>query len=151
AWQVLSVAVSPGGRTLLAGGGNGSAQFWDLVKRTAPFPVLRHPDAVAASGFSRDGRLAYTASWDRVYLWDAATGEPVGAPLPPEAEAAGTALSPDGRWVLPRSRDAPVRVWQTGPGRPAGRRLIHRGWVTAVAFRPTAGSSFLTGTGGSEA
>ena len=43
-----------------------------------------------------------------------------------------------------------MRVWSTVPARPTGRRLKHKGWVTAVAFHPATGDSFLTGIGGSE-
>ena len=58
---------------------------------------MRHPDAVSSVGFSPDGRYASTVSWDRVYLWDAATGEPLGAPLPHPKEVAGAAFGPAGR------------------------------------------------------
>src|SRR5262249_31254595 len=147
-WQVRAVAFSPDGRTLLAGGGEGSAQFWDVNRRVARFPTLRHPHAVGAVGFSPDGRFAFTASWDRVYLWDAGTGEPLGAPLPHEKEVATAAFAPDGRTLLTPTRAATVRLWPTLPSRPGGRRLVHNGWVTSVAFRGPDDGTFLTGVGG---
>jgi WD40 repeat protein/predicted Ser/Thr protein kinase len=148
--EVRAVAISPNGRTILAGGSDGLAQFWDVVKGTSPGAPMRHPDAVGPVGFSPDGRFALTVSRDQVYLWDAGTGEPLGIPLPHPKEVLSASFGPDGRAVLTRSRDHTVRVWQTDPVRPGGRRLQHHGWVTAVAFRPPAGASFLTGLGARE-
>jgi WD40 repeat protein len=111
---------------------------------------MRHPDAVSAVQFSPDGRWASTLSWDRVYLWDPATGEPLGAPLPHPNEVAGAAFEPAGHLILTRGRDFKVRIWATNAARPGGERLVHNGWVTAVAFRPPHGDSFLTAVGGSD-
>ncbi len=145
--EVRAVAFSPNGRTILAGGNDGFAQFWDVVNGTSLGAPMRHPDAVGPVGFSSDGRFALTVSRDQVHLWDAATGEPepLGAPLPHQKEVLGASFGPDGRAVLTHSRDSTVRIWQRATARPGGRRLAHYGWVTAVAFRPPAGESFLTG------
>src|SRR5262249_40108686 len=125
-------------------------RFWDVVKGTSPGAPMRHPDAVGPVGFSPDGRFALTVSRDQVRLWDAATGEPLGAPLPHQKEVLGASFGPDGRAVLTRSRDTTIRGWRTATARPGGRRLAHNGWVTALAFRPPAGESFLAGIGARE-
>jgi WD40 repeat protein len=148
--EVRAVAISPNGRTILAGGIDGLAQFWDVIKGTSPGAPMRHPAAVGPVGFSPDGRFALTVSRDQVYLWDAVTGEPLGAPLPHQQEVLSASFEPDGRAVLTRSRDHTVRVWQTAPAQPGGRRLVHNGWVTAAAFRPQTGTSLLTGLGARE-
>jgi WD40 repeat protein len=148
--EVRSVAFSPNGRTILAGGNDGFAQFWDVVKGTSPGAPMRHPDAVGPVGFSPDGRFALTVSRDQVRLWDAVTGDSLGAPLPHPKEVLGASFGPDGRAVLTRGRDSTVRIWQTATARPGGRRLEHNGWVTAVAFSPRTGESFLTGLGARE-
>jgi WD40 repeat protein/predicted Ser/Thr protein kinase len=148
--EVRSVAFSPNGRTILAGGNDGVAQFWDVDKGTSIGAPMRHPDAVGPVGFSPDGRFALTVSRDQVRLWDARTGDPLGAPLPHPKEVLGASFGPDGRAVLTRSRDSTVRIWQTATARPDGRRLEHNGWVTAVALRPGAGETLLTGIGARE-
>jgi WD40 repeat protein len=142
---VRSVAFSPNGRTILTGCGDGSAQFWDAVKGTAVGEPMRQRDAVGPVEFSLDGRLALTVSWDQVRIWDATTGEPIGAPLPHQMEVLTASFAPDGRSVLTRSRDNHVRIWQTAAAQSAVRRLAHPGWVTAIAFRPPAWESLLTG------
>jgi WD40 repeat protein/predicted Ser/Thr protein kinase len=148
--EVRAVAFSPDGRTILAGGLDGLAQFWDVAKGTQSGAPMRHPDAVGPVGFSPDGRFALTVSRDQVRLWDAATGDMLGAPLPHQKEVLSASFKPDGSAVLTRSRDHTIRIWQTSPARADGRRLQHNGWVTAVAFRPPAGESFLTGLGARE-
>ena len=148
--QIRAVAFSPNGRTILAGGSDGTAQFWDVERAIPLHALMRHPDAVSAVGFSPDGRCASTVSWDRVYLWDAATGEPLGAPVPHPKEVVSAAFEPAGRSILTRGRDFTVRIWETTAARPGGARLVHNGWVTAVAFRPPRGDSFLTAVGGSD-
>jgi WD40 repeat protein len=147
---VRAVAFSADGRTILAGGNDGFAQFWDIARGTARGLPLRHPDAVGPVGFSPDGRFALTVSRDQVRLWDAATGESLGAPLPHQKEVLGASFAPDGSRVLTRSRDSTLRIWQTDMAHSDGRRLQHNGWVTAVAYRPSAGGSFLTGLGARE-
>ncbi len=148
--QIRAVAFSPNGRTILAGGNDGTAQFWDVDRGLPLHALMRHPDAVSSVGFSPDGRYACTVSWDRVYLWDAATGEPLGTPVPHQNEVVVATFGPAGRSLLTRSRDFTVRIWQTTPARPGSERFVHNGWVTAVAFRPPRGESFLTAVGGSD-
>jgi WD40 repeat protein/predicted Ser/Thr protein kinase len=148
--QIRSLAFSPSGRTILVGGSDGTSQFWDIQRGVPLYAPVRHPDAVAAVGFSADGRHACSVSWDLVWLWDAATGEALGSPAPHPKEVVTAAFAPDGQALLTRGRDFNVRIWQTPPARPTGTRLAHNGWVTAVAFRPPGGESFLTAVGGSD-
>ena len=145
------MAFSPNGRTILAEGATGppssgtSTGGFRFTRRCA------HPDAVSSVGFSPDGRYASTVSWDRVYLWDAATGEPLGAPAPHPKEVVVASFGPAGRSILTRSRDFTVRTWQTTPAPTRQRasrsqRLGDRRWRSARR----GGESFLTAVGGSD-
>jgi WD40 repeat protein len=146
---VRSVAFSPNGRVILAGCNDGSAQFWDVVKGSALGAPMRHADPVGPVAFSPDGTLALTVSRDLVHLWDAAASEPepIGSPLPHQKEVLSACFGAEGKTVLTRGRDSTVRIWQTATARPAGRVLEHNGWVTALAFHPVGGDSFLAGLG----
>src|SRR5262249_61189473 len=77
--RVWAVAFSPDGRTLLTGGEDRAARFWDADGK--PGPVLPHAWVVTAVAFSPDGVTAATGCADHTArLWDVATGAPRGQP-----------------------------------------------------------------------
>ncbi|WP_176552532.1 WD40 repeat domain-containing protein, partial [Mycobacterium kansasii] len=64
-----------------------------------------------------------------VRLWDAGTGQPIGAPLTGHTGAvASVAFSPDGRRIVSGSADSTVRLWDAG----TGQRLRQRRQNAAV-------------------
>ena len=69
-----------------------------------------------AVAFSPDGRLLAAAYSDgTVRLWNPATGQAVGAPLPAGAgsggSVSGVAFSPDGKLLATAGTDGIVRLW----------------------------------------
>jgi WD40 repeat protein len=133
--------------------------------------VFSHDNPVVCVAYSRDGKTLLTASVDgMVRLWDAATGNPIGAPTRHDdrgndvafrpvgktvlTESDGkkaelwdrlndVAFSPDGKTVLTSSNGNTAQLWVAATGQPIGPPLAHHGEVRAVAFSPD-GTTLLT-------
>jgi len=69
--------------------------------------------AVISIAFSPDGRRIVSGSVDKTLrLWNAATGEAIGAPLQGHGgEVQSVAFSPDGRRIVSGSEDKTLRLW----------------------------------------
>jgi WD40 repeat protein/predicted Ser/Thr protein kinase len=108
AGAVNELAFTPDGRTLVSVSqdrgllflGDNTVGIWDLS--AVGLPVLRgHTSYVYPVAYSPDGRWIASGSWDEtIQLWDAATGEPVGAPLRQPGVVRALAYSPDGTWLV---------------------------------------------------
>jgi WD40 repeat protein/serine/threonine protein kinase/Flp pilus assembly protein TadD len=143
--EVLSVAFSPDGKTVLTGSSDKTARLWDAATGRPLGQAMEHSSLVWAVGFSPNGRTVLTGSRDKTArLWDAATGRPLGQPLPHSAPVSSVAFSPDGKTILTGSWDKTARLWDAATGRPLGQPREHRDMVRSVAFSPD-GKTILTG------
>jgi WD40 repeat protein/serine/threonine protein kinase len=101
-----TAAFSPDGRTIITVEGS-TARLWDAATGKPLGEPLRHEGPVRAQAFSPDSKMVLTGSGysseDKAHprgearLWDAATGKPLGAPLPHKEEVRGVLFTPDGR------------------------------------------------------
>ncbi|MCY3759810.1 MAG: T9SS type A sorting domain-containing protein [Gemmatimonadetes bacterium] len=135
AGEVHSLAFSPGG-TLLAAGGpeGGSVELWhvDAGQRIA--------DIGPGSGcvaFAPDGTtLAFGSPGGAVGLWDVAAGTDAGTLEGHSGLVHSLAFSPDGATLASGSADKSVRLWDVGTGTNTAILPAHRDAVNSVAFSP---------------
>ena len=71
--SIRSAALSPDGRTIMTGDGDGNVRLWDAATGRAIGRPMKHEFEVNVVRFSPDGRTALTGSSDRTArLWDVA-------------------------------------------------------------------------------
>jgi WD40 repeat protein len=134
---VTSVGLSPDGKTLAAGGNDGTVTLWNLATKREAVILEGHSDWVTSVVFSPDGKTLATGSRDRTArLWKTATMAGVPRLLGHRKAVNSVAFSPDSQMLATGSDDATVKLWSV-----AGRDLVttlrgHRAPVTCVVFSP---------------
>ncbi|MFO1499275.1 MAG: protein kinase [Verrucomicrobiota bacterium] len=140
--EVIAAEFSPDGKGVLTSCLDGAVRFYSLAQLLANRPAeqaLLVPPMLAKGvvwmvGFSPDGRQIVTASADRTaQLWDAQTGQPLGASFRHSRGVWTATFSRDGRWVLTGSDDGTARVWDAQTHRPISAPMKHRN--NAPVFR----------------
>ncbi len=115
-----SVAFSPDGKLLAAGGASGVVTLWDTSSGLLHTSLRGHTAPIHAIAFSPDGQTIATGSEDRtVRVWDAAVGQERVAFHSHPASVTALVFSPDGQSLAAGSADGTVELWRgTPPGDP---------------------------------
>jgi WD40 repeat protein len=156
---VHSVAFSPDGHRFATGGDNGAVRLWNadtgqpsgasLTPEQSAQRSIVHPDSMTVV-FSPDGhRLAAGGYDDMIRMWNADTGQPLGAPIKSDTlEVMSLVFSRDGHFLASTGFDATaVRIWNVDSGQPAGPPItVPAAQVDSLAFSPD-GHRLATGSG----
>ena len=151
---VTAAAFSPDGTRILTVAGQ-EVRLWKAVDGE---PALREGldlgkgGQLLAHAFGRDSRRLMTATrrgettWLQSWLLD--TGKRIGAEIELGAGITLVTFSPDGAAFVTAGEDREVvaQLWRTAEGKPVRALQEHLGRVTAVAFNPRGGRSFVTGS-----
>src|SRR5262249_49147136 len=90
---------------------------WPRQPNPLKTPILQHEGKVLAVAFRPDGKTVLTGSEDNTArLWDAATGQALGAPLQHSHGVGRVAFSPDGQVIVTVSGDNAARLWDAATG-----------------------------------
>jgi WD40 repeat protein len=147
-----ALAISPDGKTVLSGGGDGTLTLWRSSGDKIRSFVAHGPGTVVrAVAFGRAGRLLVTsadgagatgtAPQRAVMLWDPETG----VAFRTIRNATHFALADDGRTLAVAGDATSIRVLDVITARELARLEGHAGGVTALAFAP--GGTRLVSTG----
>jgi WD40 repeat protein len=160
---VVGATFSRDGTRVLTASRDGTARVWDARTGVPVATHVRLPRGLAVSlaAVSPDGSLIATAGSldpslddaaregrrDEEFvarLWDAATAQPVGAPMRHGGLLRSLEFSPRGTpRLLTASADSTARIWDATTGEPAGVPMRHDGPVIAAAFS-TDGTRIVT-------
>jgi WD40 repeat protein/tRNA A-37 threonylcarbamoyl transferase component Bud32 len=121
--------------------------LWDMATGQALGRKMHLPGRLKTLIFSPDGRSLLTSAeappgqagsklQGEVRLWDAASGEPFGPPLPFPEPVWALAFSPDSRTFVTGCEARFAQLWLTATRQPLGPRLDSWGNVRAAAFSP---------------
>jgi WD40 repeat protein/tRNA A-37 threonylcarbamoyl transferase component Bud32 len=145
-----AAAFSPDGKTLLTAGDR-SVRLWAVPPRPpsgegqapeAPFAPLISPDGKILISFGRN-HPDLAIRYQTIRFWDAATGKPLGGPLPhTHGENTATSFTADGRVLLIRVGDQ-VQRWDLAARKPLGPGVRRAGLELLGSALAPDGKSFL--------
>jgi WD40 repeat protein len=106
------------------------------------FPALTNAKPVTFVEFSPDSSRVVIGGSNPMFdkcnaqIWDALTGQPIGAPLKHNDGVLYAAFSPDGQCIVTASEDFSAIVWDANTGRQITPPLKHANQVWKAAFSP---------------
>ncbi|MDZ8026092.1 MAG: caspase family protein [Nostoc sp. DedQUE11] len=131
-----SVAFSPNGKYIAAGGNGGHLQIWDLEGDEIGKPFQAHNTEITDVVFSPDGQKIASSSFDKtIRLWNL-EGKQIEKTFAGHEETVySIAFSPQGKLIASGSYDRSIRLWNL-----KGEQISSFGDedVRSVAFNPNA-------------
>jgi TIR domain/WD domain, G-beta repeat len=130
-----SVAFTPDGKFIAAGGWDASIQLWNVANGQLQVPGISGFQGHAAP-FSPDGQMIAggAQTGNNVVLWDVATRRVLKTLSGHTDKVQSVAFSPDGKLLASGGNDHLVFLWDLGGAQP-GRKLVgHSDEVISVAF-----------------
>jgi WD40 repeat protein len=133
--EAREIAISPDGATVAVSGEMG---LFCIAVATGVKTTLTREWHSRTLSFSPDGKtLATRGTWERVSLWDVATGrEQPGLKTTWEERGSLSSFSPDGKVLAMAGGDAPVSLWDVAARRKLRDCQVPSDHVESLAFTP---------------
>ncbi|MHC5934623.1 protein kinase domain-containing protein [Nostoc sp.] len=115
--MVVSVAISPDGKTLVSGSYDYTIKLWNLATGEEIRTFTGHSNFVHSVAISPDGKTLASGSVDTtIKLWNLATGEEIRTLTGHSCWVWSVAFSPDGKTLASGGFDDIIRLWNLATG-----------------------------------
>ncbi|HEX6278598.1 MAG TPA: WD40 repeat domain-containing protein, partial [Pyrinomonadaceae bacterium] len=141
-----SVAFSPDGRFVAAGGKDSAVRIWNIETRKLVHKLIGHSKWVNGIAFSTDGKTLASASTDQsLKLWNVSTGAEIDTLLGHTKSVSSVTFSRNG--LVSGSGDATIKLWSHGGSNnvwkldgsaygidfsPDGRKMATASWLGKI-------------------
>ncbi len=136
---IRTVALSPDGKRVAAGGTASDVVIWDLADGKEVQRLKGRSGYAISVAFSPDGKTLAQTNWGdgTAGLWDLAGGkESLVLSKHANPEVHHVAYSPDGKQIVTTGYDGSVRVWEAKTGKAKEKFMYHVGGSYVAVFSP---------------
>ncbi|MFN6529774.1 serine/threonine-protein kinase [Nostoc sp. ChiSLP03a] len=135
--SVLSVAISPDGKTIASSGDDGTIKLWNLATGKLIASLNGHFQQVNVVVISPDGKLLVSASDDNtIKIWNLATRKQIRTLIGHSDSVHALAISADSETLVSASDDNMIKIWDLATGEQIRTLAGHTFWVRSVAISP---------------
>jgi WD40 repeat protein len=138
----LSLAFTPGGRTLAIAGNGSAVRIWDAEAGIDREPLRPGTGAIKTVAFSPDGTKLAVGTWKSegrspaVTLWEWPARRRLASLEGHKGSISGLAFSPDGLRLAIADSAGQVKLWDIPAGKERACRQAHEAGVMVTAFSP---------------
>ena len=146
--SIYGLAFAPDGKTLAVATVNPSLQLWDVETGKRRWGIEQKPKDVFAHtvAFTPDGRLVAAGWWDRIGVYDTATGKEMTCLEVKMQSINGLAFMPDGKTVVAAGQDGKCCASGTWPRKNYSSRWAVRALAEDWLCRRTVKTAALAST-----
>ncbi|MSU78132.1 MAG: WD40 repeat domain-containing protein [Gemmataceae bacterium] len=146
--RILSLAYSPDGQTLIAGGGNDPVRFWN-AKTGQVIREINEP-WVNSFAFSPSGETLVMGGYQKIVrMWSLKLNKEIGRLDGHKAPIKAVAVAPDTSTIASASQDGLIYLWDWNTKSKVTELRGHTDEVTAIAFSHDRDSTYFA-SGGSD-
>jgi hypothetical protein len=135
AGPVFTLALTPDGKMLASGHGDGKVRLWDPRSGKLLRVLAGGRASVKTAVFTADGnRLVAAGAEEVIRIWEPAAGREVHRLVGPPGGTLALACSADSKMLAAAGKDGAIHLWDLESGAVRGRLAGHSGPVRGLAF-----------------
>ncbi|MEH2066741.1 MAG: serine/threonine-protein kinase [Nostoc sp.] len=135
--SVLSVAISPDGKTIASSGDDRKIKLWNLATGKQISSLNTYSGQVNIVVISPDGKTLVSGSDDStIKVWNLATGRQIRTLTGHSDSVHALAIAADSQTLISGSDDNTIKIWDLVTGEQIKTLVGHTFWVRSVAISP---------------